>query len=238
MIYWTGCRTNTFLFTLVAIGFVLYALYYHFVARKPANQFGWRQISWLLPWFGGLWLLSWLGNIDGGRNVIGFGWDILLVTIWSIIVLFLAMRCALGRQETIAVHADAKNEGHRKGHRTRAGRAWVSHHSAPLPAPFRSSSWSGYVSNRLRETAAAYINFHLVVFYDEPLPQDALGRDYDDAGFVDFNQIKDAVLLPDADYYICGPIPFMRMQHDALKNLGIRATRIHCEVFGPDLFAE
>ncbi|MNT47994.1 Flavohemoprotein [compost metagenome] len=50
--------------------------------------------------------------------------------------------------------------------------------------------------------------------------------------------IEKAVLLPDADYYICGPIPFMRMQHDALKNLGIHEARIHYEVFGPDLFAE
>lgn len=39
-------------------------------------------------------------------------------------------------------------------------------------------------------------------------------------------------------HYICGPIPFMRMQHDALKDLGIHEARIHYEVFGPDLFAE
>lgn len=30
----------------------------------------------------------------------------------------------------------------------------------------------------------------------------------------------------------------MRMQHDALKKLGIREASIHYEVFGPDLFAE
>jgi len=45
-------------------------------------------------------------------------------------------------------------------------------------------------------------------------------------------------LLPDADYYICGHIPFMRMQHDVLKGLGIHEARIHYEVFGPGLFAE
>jgi nitric oxide dioxygenase len=28
------------------------------------------------------------------------------------------------------------------------------------------------------------------------------------------------------------------MQHDALKELSIHETRIHYEVFGPDLFAE
>jgi nitric oxide dioxygenase len=34
------------------------------------------------------------------------------------------------------------------------------------------------------------------------------------------------------------PIPFMRMQHDALTAKGIREAHIHYEVFGPDLFAE
>jgi nitric oxide dioxygenase len=92
--------------------------------------------------------------------------------------------------------------------------------------------------DRLKETAAAHSNFHLVVFYNEPLSTDVQGRDYDHAGLVDIGLIKQTILLPDADYYICGPIPFMRMQHDALKNLGIHEARIHYEVFGPDLFAE
>jgi nitric oxide dioxygenase len=92
--------------------------------------------------------------------------------------------------------------------------------------------------DRLREAAKTYTNFSLIVFYDDPLPQDVAGRDYDYAGLVDVKSIKDSILLPDADYYICGPIPFMRMQHDALKDLGIREARIHYEVFGPDLFAE
>ncbi|KPJ34285.1 dihydropteridine reductase [Burkholderia multivorans] len=92
--------------------------------------------------------------------------------------------------------------------------------------------------DRLRETARTHTNFSLIVFYDDPLPQDLPGRDYDHAGLVDVNAIKDAILLPDADYYICGPVPFMRLQHDALKQLDIPEARIHYEVFGPDLFAE
>jgi len=30
----------------------------------------------------------------------------------------------------------------------------------------------------------------------------------------------------------------MRMQHDALMNLGIKEAHIHYEAFGPDLFDE
>nr|WP_315593856.1 NO-inducible flavohemoprotein [uncultured Cupriavidus sp.] len=92
--------------------------------------------------------------------------------------------------------------------------------------------------DRLRETAKKNPNFSLVVFYDNPLPEDMAGRDFDYAGLVDVQAIRDKILLPNADYYICGPIPFMRKQHDALKALGIPEATIHYEVFGPDLFAE
>jgi len=92
--------------------------------------------------------------------------------------------------------------------------------------------------DRLRQAVQDYPAFSLTVFYDAPLPSDVQGKDYDFPGLVDVRQIQESVLLPDADYYICGPIPFMRMQHDALQNLGIPEARIHCEVFGPDLFAE
>lgn len=94
------------------------------------------------------------------------------------------------------------------------------------------------MKSRLRRAAQEHPNFKLVVFYNEPLEQDAQGRDYDYPGLVDVKLIADSILLPDADYYICGPIPFMRMQHDALMNLGVHEPRIHYEVFGPDLFDE
>jgi nitric oxide dioxygenase len=94
------------------------------------------------------------------------------------------------------------------------------------------------MKDHLRTTAAHHPNFQAFVFYIEPLPQDQPGRDFDFPGMVDIGTIAGAVLLPDADYYICGPIPFMRMQHDALIARGIKETRVHYEVFGPDLFAE
>lgn len=92
--------------------------------------------------------------------------------------------------------------------------------------------------DRLRQAVKDYPAFSLIVFYDDPLPGDVQGKDYDHPGLVDVKRIEESILVPDADYYICGPIPFMRMQHDALQNLGVPEARIHYEVFGPDLFAE
>ena len=39
----------------------------------------------------------------------------------------------------------------------------------------------------------------------------------------------------DADFYLCGPLPFMRLQWKSLVALGIGPERLHREVFGPEL---
>lgn len=47
----------------------------------------------------------------------------------------------------------------------------------------------------------------------------------------------DDVELPDgAEYYLCGPLPFMRDIRSALLDRGVRASNIQYEVFGPDLW--
>lgn len=93
---------------------------------------------------------------------------------------------------------------------------------------------------RERIKAAADTNRRLtsIVFYDAPLDDDVQGYDYDHVGLIDLRRIADVVLVPDADYYICGPIPFMRMQVQALKSLGVAEDRLHYEVFGTDAFEE
>ena len=41
-----------------------------------------------------------------------------------------------------------------------------------------------------------------------------------------------ASVSADADWYICGPVPFMQEQVEALKARGVAAERIHFEIFG------
>ncbi len=95
IVYWTGYVTNSFLFILVAVGFALYAAWFHVVAGRPAAEFGWKHISWLLAWFGGMWVLSALSNVGGGHGVLGFWPGVVLVAIWSLVVIWLAKRAAL-----------------------------------------------------------------------------------------------------------------------------------------------
>jgi nitric oxide dioxygenase len=47
----------------------------------------------------------------------------------------------------------------------------------------------------------------------------------------------DQVDLPDdANYYLCGPIPFMQAVRSALVSRGVAPRDIQYEVFGPDLW--
>lgn len=107
IVYWAGFKTNNFLFILLLVCFVVYALIYHLWARRPAAEFGWRHIAWVLPWFGGLWFFSALGDVaGGGYGVLGFGSDLVLIAIWSLFVLWLAMRATLSPEGTQTVIAE------------------------------------------------------------------------------------------------------------------------------------
>ncbi|MCD0504339.1 NO-inducible flavohemoprotein [Bordetella petrii] len=75
-------------------------------------------------------------------------------------------------------------------------------------------------------------NVRKVVYYETVAADDQPGHDYDFAGRMDLHSIRDVAVLPDADYYLCGPLPFMDAQRRALADLGVAAERIHAEVFG------
>ena len=90
------------------------------------------------------------------------------------------------------------------------------------------------LKGHVEELAASRAHVDSIVFYDAPAAGDVQGRDYEFEGMVDLERIRDRVELPDADYYLCGPLPFMLKQRDILLGWGVARDRIHYEVFGPD----
>jgi nitric oxide dioxygenase len=53
------------------------------------------------------------------------------------------------------------------------------------------------------------------------------------SGFMDVNAVE---LPDDAEYYLCGPLPFLQSVRSALIAKGVPAKDIQYEVFGPDLW--
>ncbi|WP_258130625.1 NO-inducible flavohemoprotein [Achromobacter anxifer] len=88
------------------------------------------------------------------------------------------------------------------------------------------------MKEHVNSIAAERGNVRKAVFYEEIGHADQPGRDYDHAGRVDLLAIRDEVIVPDADYYLCGPAGFMRAQRAALTGLGVPDDRIHAEAFG------
>jgi nitric oxide dioxygenase len=67
--------------------------------------------------------------------------------------------------------------------------------------------------------------------YEKPEEND---QGYEKSGYIDIEWLRD--VLPrqkDAEYYFCGPIPFMKVVYHALLDLNIPEERIHFEFFGP-----
>ena len=115
---------------------------YYYVAKKPREDFGWRYIAWLLPWFGGMWVLSALSDVGGGFGVLGFWPGVVLVAIWSLFVIALALRSALpavGDRQDHGAHGD--DVSRRRRRRRAVALAVLGMISARLfawPGPFRS----------------------------------------------------------------------------------------------------
>ena len=56
--------------------------------------------------------------------------------------------------------------------------------------------------------------------------------------WVDLNKIRDEILLPQADYYFCGPTPFIRLHRDQLLAMGVEPSHIHYEIFGSSVMED
>ncbi len=71
------------------------------------------------------------------------------------------------------------------------------------------------------------------VCYSRPAPDDIQGRDFDGAGRLSAALLADLEPPRDAEAYLCGPTPFMEEISAGLVAIGLDASRIHTEPFGP-----
>ena len=74
---------------------------------------------------------------------------------------------------------------------------------------------------------------HAHICYSRPGPNDIEGRDFDTTGRLSASLLASLALPPEADAYLCGPAPFMEEVGAALAALGLDASRVHTELFGP-----
>jgi nitric oxide dioxygenase len=69
--------------------------------------------------------------------------------------------------------------------------------------------------------------------YDDPLEDDVASGKCDMAGVVSTELLQTKTDYQNAEFYFCGPKPFMQSVLISLKSLGVDDSRIHFEFFGP-----
>lgn len=83
------------------------------------------------------------------------------------------------------------------------------------------------------ETLSSLENVASFVFYDAPTEEDRQNNRFDVEGYVTKEWLNKNVSVKDADFYFCGPVPFMKAINRSLKELGVSEDRINFEFFGP-----
>jgi ferredoxin-NADP reductase/MOSC domain-containing protein YiiM len=73
---------------------------------------------------------------------------------------------------------------------------------------------------------------HSHICYSAPDPDDKPGLDFDARGRLDMRVLRELVVPRNAEFYLCGPPPFMSDLTAGIADWGVAASRIHSEIFG------
>ncbi|MEU0529000.1 APC family permease [Amycolatopsis tolypomycina] len=107
IIYWTGWDTNWKLFVVILAGYLLLGLH-ELVAKGRTARMDFRHGWWVLVWFAGLALISYLGDYPaqdehaGNLGLLGLGLGAVASLVLTVVVMALALGCALPRDRVEA----------------------------------------------------------------------------------------------------------------------------------------
>jgi amino acid transporter len=111
VIYYSTWEVLWKIFVAMALGLMLLGIGHVVNPSEMTPSLDWRGGSWLWPYFIGLAVISYLGPTDfTGIGVIPFGWDAIIVAIFSIAVYYYAMSVRLAPEEVRRHVADAREE--------------------------------------------------------------------------------------------------------------------------------
>lgn len=99
--YFNGWEIISKLFLGFIAGFIVLIAYRTFSKRKK-HPLDWRSSIWIWPYIGGLTLISYLGSFGGGKNILPFGYDLIVLAIFSVMIVLLASKFKLSKAQSEA----------------------------------------------------------------------------------------------------------------------------------------
>ena len=88
-------------------------------------------------------------------------------------------------------------------------------------------------ANEARSLVDSLPNGRRIVCYSDPQPNDRVALEFDREGRLTAAVLDEVGVPVDADFYLCGPGPFMEELSAALVGLGVAPDRLRTEIFGP-----
>jgi len=85
-----------------------------------------------------------------------------------------------------------------------------------------------------RTLLASLLHVRSRVYYSRPGPKDVEGRDFDSVGRLTGSLLAELAPPRSAEAYLCGPAQFMEEISAGLAAIGLEASHIHTEPFGPE----
>ncbi len=82
------------------VGFIVLIVYRKSSSAAKTSSLDWHASVWIWPYIGGLTLISYLGSFGGGKNILPFGYDLLVLAAFTIIIVMLATHFKLPAERT------------------------------------------------------------------------------------------------------------------------------------------
>ncbi len=92
IIYWTTWQTVWRMLVTISMGYI-FLIIYRLIVKENKFKLDFLKAVWLFPYFIGLGTISYFGSF-GGHNVIKFGWDFLVLAVFSFIIFVWAVRAS------------------------------------------------------------------------------------------------------------------------------------------------
>lgn len=89
------------------------------------------------------------------------------------------------------------------------------------------------MKEHVEQLASEYPNVTSYVCYDSPTMKDKNIQSFDKEGFINLDWLESILPGNQANFYFCGPVPFMKAVNKALIDWGVPTKHMHYEVFSP-----
>ncbi|MEY2336047.1 APC family permease [Acidithiobacillus ferrianus] len=110
--YWGGFQALSYIFGTLFGVLTLYGIQHRIRGNSDGQILGFRHITWIFPYFGGLWVLSWFGpKVLGGTGGIPFYWSMAAVAVLASICMVWALKVTVPDSQVTDYFSAMDQEG-------------------------------------------------------------------------------------------------------------------------------